>query len=216
MAKSQINSITSSGAVKKLQAGTAASNSPEKAAAGTSSKKAGSKKQKSLDDVFETLLKDVYSAEQQLLKALPEMAEAAYTAELKDAFEAHLKQTRRHAERLDKVFQRLRISKNDIENCEAMEGLITEGKEIIEEFEEGPVRDSALIIGAQKIEHYEIASYGSLCELADVLGYARIADILDRTLEEEEETDKHLSSIAQNVNDEAYELAHEEEQDDEE
>jgi ferritin-like metal-binding protein YciE len=88
-----------------------------------------------------------------------------------------------------------------------MEGLIEEGKKTISEFERGPVRDSALIIGAQKIEHYEIAAYGSLCELADVLGENKIHDLLGRTLDEEEETDSNLSEIAQDVNDEAYELS---------
>jgi ferritin-like metal-binding protein YciE len=88
-----------------------------------------------------------------------------------------------------------------------MEGLIQEGRKVISEFERGPVRDSALIIGAQKIEHYEIAAYGSLCELADVLGENKIHDILGRTLDEEEETDLNLSDLAKDVNDEACELS---------
>jgi ferritin-like metal-binding protein YciE len=168
------------------------------------------KNNKTLDNLFEEGLKDIYSAEKQLIEALPLMAKAAYNEELQDAFENHLQQTKRQAERLEKIFDRLRIEKNEEEKCKAMEGLVAECQKVIDEFEESSVRDSALIIGAQKIEHYEIASYGSLCELADVLGYSKIAELLDRTLEEEEETDKNLTEIALDVNDEAFELEHEE------
>lgn len=172
------------------------------------SKKPVAIKNKTLNDLFAKELKDIYDAERQLLDALPEMVKAAYNEDLQDAFEVHLQQTKRHVERLEKIFDRLRIGKNEEEMCEAMEGLIMKCRQIIDEFEESPVRDSALIIGVQKIEHYEIASYGSLCELADVLGYAKIAELLDRTLEEEETTDKNLTLIAQDINDDAYELEH--------
>jgi len=179
---------------------------------GTSkSSKNSEKKQKTLEHLFEKNLKDIYSAEKQLIEALPKIAKAAYDEDLQDAFTEHLEQTKRHAERLEKIFERLRIENKD-EKCEAMEGLINEGNRIIEEFEQSPIRDSALIIGAQKIEHYEIAAYGSLCELADVLGYSQIAEMLERTLEEEEATDQELTCIAINVNDEAYEMNQEEEQ----
>lgn len=171
----------------------------------------GKKSHQTLNDLFEEELKDMYSAEKQLLEALPKMARAAYSEDLQDAFEKHLQETQRQAERLEKIFERLNIDKSEEEHCEAMEGLIKEADQVIEEFERSPVRDSALIIGAQKVEHYEIASYGSLCELADVLGYSKIAEILDRSLQEEEETDEHLTSIAQDVNDEAYEQHMEEE-----
>jgi ferritin-like metal-binding protein YciE len=173
------------------------------------SKNTSGKKQKTLEDMFEEELKDIYSAEKQLIEALPKMAEAAYSEELQDAFNHHLQQTKRHAERIEKVFDRMRLEHEE-KKCLAMEGLIKEAKEIIDEYEEDIVRDSALIIAAQKVEHYEIASYGSLCELADVLGYGKIRDILHRTLEEEEDTDHHLSMIAQAVNDEAYETSQEE------
>jgi ferritin-like metal-binding protein YciE len=163
------------------------------------------KEKKTLKDIFEKELKDVYDAEKQLVKALPEMAKAAYSEQLEEAILDHLEQTKKHVDRLEKIFSRLRIDRG-AEKCPAMEGLITEGKKIIEEQEESPARDSALIIGAQKIEHYEIAAYGSLSELADVLGYHQVADILDRTLEEEEDTDAILTEIAEEVNDEAYEL----------
>src|ERR1700741_99531 len=175
------------------------------------SKENKSKSNKTLDDLFEDGLKDIYSAEKQLIEALPEMAKAADSEDLHDAFTKHLQQTKRHAERIEKVFERMEIDKTAEKKCDAMEGLIKENKKIIEEFDKGPVRDSALIIGAQKAEHYEIASYGSLCELADVLGYTKIAEILDRTLAEEEETDDHLTYLAQGINDEAYEMKSEEE-----
>jgi len=168
--------------------------------------KSGSADEPTLELLFENCLKDIYSAEQQLLKALPEMAKAAYDDKLEDAFTEHLHQTKKHAERLEKIFTRLKITPGG-ETCKAMEGLIEEGNKIIKDYKESPVRDSALIIGAQKIEHYEIASYGSLCELADVLGYHKIMDVLDRTLAEEEKTDQLLTQIAEGVNDEAAEMA---------
>ena len=176
----------------------------------TPAKSTSGKKQKTLEQLFEEELKDVYSAEKQLVEALPKMVKAAYSEDLKDAFENHLQQTKRHVERIEKVMDRLRIEHEE-EKCMAMEGLIKENEKVIEEFDASHVRDSALIIGAQKVEHYEIASYGSLCELADVLGYSKICDILGRTLDEEERTDKLLSMIAQDVNDDAYEMSEEEE-----
>jgi ferritin-like metal-binding protein YciE len=158
----------------------------------------------SLKKIFEELLQDTYSAEQQLVKALPELAKAAHNEDLQDAFEKHLQKTKKQAERLEKVFSRLQIDKNG-EKCKAMEGLVEEGQKIIKEHGDGVTRDVALIIAAQKVEHYEIAAYGSLVELADVLGLDNIADVLERTLNEEKETDELLSEIAQDVNDEAYE-----------
>jgi ferritin-like metal-binding protein YciE len=172
-----------------------------------SQKSSTGKKQKSLEDLLEENLKDIYSAETQLVKALPEMGKAAYSEDLQDAFENHLNETKRQVERLEKIFSRLDIQKNDVEKCAAMEGLIEEGQKVIEEFEEGPVRDSALIIAAQKVEHYEIASYGSLCELCDVLGYYQIGSVLGRSLDEEKNTDETLTDIAQDVNDEAFEIS---------
>jgi ferritin-like metal-binding protein YciE len=164
---------------------------------------------KTLNELFVEELRNIYSAELQLLEALPEMAKAAYSEDLQDAFEFHHQQTKRQVERIEKIADRLRMSKMEESTCKAMQWLIAECVQVIERFEESPVRDSALIIGAQKIEHYEIASYGSLRELADVLGYAKIAELLDRTLEEEETIDKNLSLIAQDINDDAYELEHE-------
>ncbi len=174
--------------------------------------KSNGAKQKTLEDLLEDGLKDIYSAETQLIEALPEMAKAADSEDLQDAFTKHLNETKRHAERLEKIFSRLGIQKNIAKKCEAMEGLIEEGKTIMREFEEGSVRDSALIIAAQKVEHYEIASYGSLCELCDVLGFNQIGSSLARTLEEEKNTDEHLSEIARDVNDDAYEMSNNEDE----
>jgi ferritin-like metal-binding protein YciE len=164
---------------------------------------------KSLQHLFEEELKGVYNAEKQLVDALPDMAKAAENEELQEAFTEHLEQTKKHVSRLEKIFERLRISQED-KTCEAMQSMIQEGKKIISEFTESPVRDAALIICAQKIEHHEIAAYGSLCELAEVLGYYKVADLLDKTLEEEEQTDRHLSDMAKDINDEAYQQEEEE------
>ncbi|MBL7933830.1 MAG: ferritin-like domain-containing protein [Bacteroidia bacterium] len=178
-----------------------------KTSTGSETKSATGKKQKTLEELFEDGLKDIYSAETQLVEALPDMVKAAYSEDLQDAFSKHLQETKRHVERLEKIFNRMNISKSGVEKCKAMEGLIAENKKLIEEYDESAVRDSGLIIGAQKVEHYEIASYGSLCELADVLGYSNIHDLLGRTLDEEEYTDNDLSDLSTYINDEAYEQA---------
>lgn len=157
--------------------------------------------------LLEKGLNDIYSAEMQLVQALPEVAQAADNEELEEAINTHLEETKKQVKRLDKVFERLGFEKDQSEECIAMKGLIEEGKKIIQEFTRGPVRDAALIIGAQKIEHYEIASYGSLCELCDVIGEERLGDLLGRNLEEEEEADELLSEIAKDINDEAAEMS---------
>lgn len=162
----------------------------------------------SLQMLLQKGLKEIYNAEKQLLKALPEMAEACDDEELQAAFLDHADQTKKQVERLEKVFSRLRIDRAE-ERCIAMEALIEEGRKVIRETEEGPVRDAALIIAGQKVEHHEIAAYGSLVELAEVLGYHKIADILDRTLEEEELTDSLLTEIAKDINEDAREMSEE-------
>lgn len=150
-----------------------------------------------LQKFFVDQLKDIYYAEKELLKALPKMKEATTTEELEDAFDDHIKLTERHVKRLEKVFHTIG-KKAQGKKCEAMDGLIEEGKSIIEETEEGTMtRDAALIIAAQKVEHYEIASYGGLVALARTMGLNHAAQILDKTLEEEEETDKLLTEIAE-------------------
>jgi ferritin-like metal-binding protein YciE len=204
---------STNGSTTAKRSGSKSSASSRKVSSATSSAKEGkTKREGSLEEFFEKELKDIYSAEMQLLEALPKMVRAAYSEDLQDAFDKHLHETERQVERLEKVFDRLDMDKSDNHECKAMKGLLAEADEIMEEFEEGPVRDSALIIGAQKVEHYEIASYGSLCELAHVLGYNKIAEILGRTLEEEEVTDETLTYIAQDVNDEAAEMSYEEEE----
>ncbi len=166
----------------------------------------GHQKPSWLEKFFTDQLKDIYYAEQQLLKALPEMQKACTTEELEDAFGDHLKQTERHVKRLEKVFQTIG-KKPESKKCEAMDGLIKEAKTIIGETKEGTMtRDAALIIAAQKVEHYEIASYGGLVQLAVTMNLNRAAEILDKTLAEEEETDALLTEIAEaHINIEAEE-----------
>jgi len=163
----------------------------------TNGTKETSHKTSLLEKFFTDQLKDMYYAEQQLIKALPEMQKAATSEELEDAFDAHLKQTERHVKRLEKVFRL--IGKNpEGKKCEAMQGLIKEAKSIISETkEESMTRDAALIIAAQKIEHYEIASYGGLVQLAITMDLHRAAELLDKTLQEEENTDSILTQIAE-------------------
>lgn len=154
-------------------------------------------KQPLLEKFFVDMLKDMYWAEQHLLKSLPKMREAATTEELKDAFEDHLYQTQKHVSRLEKVFNIIG-QKAESKKCDAMEGLVKEAESIISETEEGTMtRDAALIIAAQKVEHYEIASYGGLVQLAITMGLHKAADILDDTLMEETETDERLTDIAE-------------------
>jgi ferritin-like metal-binding protein YciE len=150
-----------------------------------------------LQKFFVDQLKDMYYAEQELLKALPEVQSAATTEELEDAIEEHIQQTKRHVKRLEKVFHMVG-QKPEGKRCEAMDGLIKECKTILRETEDSTAtRDAAIIIAAQKIEHYEIASYGGLVALALTLGLERAADILDKTLAEEENTDQMLTDIAE-------------------
>jgi len=157
----------------------------------------GTAKPSLLEKFFTDQLKDMYWAEQQLLKELPEMKKACTTEELEDAFETHLKQTERHVERLQKVFQLIQKDPES-KKCEAMEGLIKEARQIISDTERGSMtRDAALIIAAQKVEHYEIATYGGLVQLAYTMNLDRAAELLDRTLNEEEQTDKLLTDIAE-------------------
>ena len=159
--------------------------------------KEGKNKISPLEKFFTDQLKDIYYAEQHLLKALPEMQKASTTEELEDAFENHLKQTERHVKRLEKIFQTLNL-KPEAKKCDAIDGLIKECKTIISETKEGTMtRDAALIIAAQKVEHYEIATYGGLVQLAITMNLQQVADLLDKTLQEEEGTDHTLTHIAE-------------------
>ena len=147
-------------------------------------------------------LKDLYSAENQLVKALPKMAKAATSPELKKGFEKHLEETRGHVERLDKACQILESSPKG-SKCMAMEGLIEEGKEIIEDHDDAETLDAALICAAQKVEHYEIASYGTVKRWAELLELNDVVKLLDQTLKEEKATDEKLSQVAEGINVEA-------------
>lgn len=149
-----------------------------------------------LQDLFVEELKDLYSAENQLIKALPKMAKAASNPELKSAFEEHLEQTRTHAQRLEKIFQKLGASPKG-KKCHGMEGLIEEGKELMEEDAEPEVMDAGLISAAQRVEHYEIAGYGCVRTYAKLLGNDEAARILQQTLDEEGQTDKKLTALAE-------------------
>jgi ferritin-like metal-binding protein YciE len=165
-----------------------------------------------IEKLLEDQLKDLYNAENQLLKALPRMAQAANGEELKEAFETHLEETREHVNRLDEV-GKLLGAKLSGKKCKAMEGLIEEGKEILKEMD-GPegIIDTALIAAAQRVEHYEISAYGTARALAERLGQNRIAQILDQTLEEESATDEKLTEICQNEALPAAEMNGEEEE----
>lgn len=151
-----------------------------------------------LEKYFEDALKDIYWAEKHLTKVLPKMKKAATTEELQTAIEEHLSQTEEHVSRLEDVFEIIG-KKAQAKKCEAMEGLTKEGESIIEETEDGTMtRDVGIIMAAQKVEHYEIATYGGLVSLAHTLGLDDAADVLHKTLEEEKQTDDHLTDIAEN------------------
>jgi ferritin-like metal-binding protein YciE len=141
----------------------------------------------------------LYSAEKQLIKALPKMAKASTNEDLRQAFESHLEETEGQIKRLEKIFMQLDISYARVEKCKAMEGLIEEGKDIMEEGLQPDVLDAALICAAQKVEHYEIAGYGCARTFAQQLGHDEVADLLQETLDEEGNTDKKLTEIAETV-----------------
>jgi ferritin-like metal-binding protein YciE len=162
--------------------------------------------QSALLELFTDEIKDIYWAEKHLTKALPKMQKAATSEELKEAFAAHLDQTLEHVTRLEKIFELL-DHKVQAKKCDAMEGLVAEGEGIIEDTDAGTAtRDVGLILAAQKVEHYEIATYGGLAQLARTMNREDIAEILDETLAEEKETDELLTSIAESgINYEATE-----------
>jgi len=152
-----------------------------------------------LEELFLHELKDVLDGERQITKALPKMAKAAENEELKAAFEEHLGQTEEQIQRLESVFKTLDKAARG-KHCAGMEGIIEEGDKMIKEEETGPALDAAMIAGAQKVEHYEIASYGSLVEWAKLLGMDEAVELLQTTLDEEKETDEKLTQIASNLN----------------
>ena len=151
-----------------------------------------------LEELLVDELKDLYSAENQIIKALPRMAKAATSPELRRAFERHLEETRRQVERLDQIGEELEMKMTG-KKCKGMEGLIAEGKELIEEDLEEDALDAGLIGAAQKVEHYEIAAYGTARTHAEMLGFKKVAKLLQQTLNEEGATDKKLTQLAENV-----------------
>jgi ferritin-like metal-binding protein YciE len=155
-------------------------------------------KLESLETLYVEELRDIYNAENQLLKALPKMAKAASSPELKQAFEDHLEQTEEHVARLDEIFGKL-DKKATGKTCHAMKGLVEEGSEIIKQDGEDVVLDAGLIAAAQKVEHYEMASYGTVRTWAEMLGEDDAADLLQQTLDEEGETDKRLTELAEEI-----------------
>lgn len=143
-------------------------------------------------------IKDLYSAENQLVKALPKMAKAATNPELQEAFKTHLEETKIHVQRLEQVAELLEITPKG-KVCKAMKGLVEEGSETIEEEGEGTIKDLALIGAAQKVEHYEISGYGTVRALAEALGLEEVVEILQTTLDEEGNTDKLLTGLAEQL-----------------
>jgi ferritin-like metal-binding protein YciE len=156
----------------------------------------------SLQELFVEELKDIYDAEHQLIDALPKMAAGVVSPTLRTAFTDHLKQTRDHIKRLEQVFKAMDMQPTR-KPCKAMQGLVKEGDEMLDEDADDIVKDAGLIAAAQRVEHYEMAGYGTLRTFAYVLGFQDVARLLQQTLDEEETTDKKLSQIANDINIEA-------------
>lgn len=152
-----------------------------------------------LKELYVDELRDLYSAENQLVKALPKMAKAADSDELRQGFEEHLEQTKGQVQRLETIFKSLNESPKG-KKCMGMEGLVKEGGEVMKEGFEGALMDAALIGSAQRVEHYEIAAYGTACEFAQILGESEHASLLNETLQEEKETDEKLTELAKGIN----------------
>ncbi|MBA3518438.1 MAG: ferritin-like domain-containing protein [Rhizobiales bacterium] len=155
-------------------------------------------KQKELNDLFHDTLKDIFHAEKQLLRALPKMARAANSDEVRQAFETHKEETQGQVDRLEQVFE-IFGKRAQAKPCEAMQGLVAEGQEIMEEFKDSPALDAGLISAAQAVEHYEIARYGTLRTWAQQLGMDDAAQLLEQTLEEEKKTDALLTQLAEST-----------------
>jgi ferritin-like metal-binding protein YciE len=159
-----------------------------------------------MDELFVDELKDLYSAEKQITRALPKLVKAATSDDLRQAFQSHLEETNGHVARLEKAFEILGKSPKG-KTCVGMKGVLEEGAEVLEDTDKGEVRDAGLISAAQRVEHYEMAGYGSARDFAKLLGQDEIADLLEETLEEEKAADKKLTSISKQVNAEAQAAA---------
>jgi ferritin-like metal-binding protein YciE len=162
----------------------------------------GNMSKQSLKKLYVDELKDLFSAESQLVKALPKMAKAASSDELRVGFEKHLEQTKGHVQRLEEIFESLDENPKG-KKCVGMEGLIKEGSEVMEEDFEKAVLDAGLIGAARRVEHYEMAAYGAVCEIAKVLGQTKHASLLEKTLAEEKQTDETLTGLAKDINTQA-------------
>ncbi len=162
--------------------------------------------EETLEKLLVDELKDLYSAENQITKALPKLVKAATSPELKKAFESHLEETKGQIERLEKIFEILEKSPKG-KTCNGMKGVLEEGSEVMEDYENPQVRDAALITAAQRVEHYEMAGYGGVRTYAELLGQTEIARLLQETLEEEKAADEKLNSISRRVNSEAMKAA---------
>lgn len=171
--------------------------------------------QNGLKALFIDELKDLYDAENRLVKALPKMAKAANSEELRAGFEEHLQQTKGHVDRLKEIFEELG-EKPRGKKCQGMLGIVKEGDEITEEDFEGPVMDAAIISAAQRVEHYEIAAYGCVRDWAGMLGENEASALLEKTLEEEKETDRKLTELAEGINRQALEASGGDEEEEEE
>ena len=164
------------------------------------------KKDKTLSDLFADTLKDIYYAENKILKALPKMAKAAHSDELRAAFQSHLKETEGQVSRLERVFKLIDLAPKG-KKCEAIEGILEEGAEIMKEFKGAPALDAGLVSAAQAVEHYEIARYGTLKRWADQLGLNEAIRLLDATLSEERNADETLTELADTMINEQAEAA---------
>jgi ferritin-like metal-binding protein YciE len=155
-------------------------------------------KETNFEELFQHELEDIYDAEKQIIQALPKMAAAASSEELRAAFNDHLEVTRQQVKRLEKVFQKIGARPGG-KTCEGMQGLLREGEKIVQEMPRSSVLDAGLIAAAQKVEHYEISSYGTARSMAEMLGKEDAAELLEETLEEEKETDENLTEIAESI-----------------
>ncbi len=151
-----------------------------------------------MEDLFRGQIQDLYDAEERLVKALPKMAEASTSQELRQAFEEHLGQTQGHVQRLERIFSEMGKDPKAT-TCDAMKGLIKEGESIVSDIDQSPLRDAGLIAAGNRVEHYEIAAYGSARTFAQTLGWENAASLLEQTLEEEKEADHKLTQIAESM-----------------
>ncbi len=157
----------------------------------------------SLRELFIDELQDLYSAEKQIIEALPKMAEKSSSAELRNAFLHHLEQTRGQKQRLDRIFDQISGADRDDKTCEGIKGIIKEGEKLIKDAKDADTRDAGMIAAAQRVEHYEMSGYGTVRTYATLLGHPDWARLLQETLDEEKETDRTLNQIAERINVEA-------------